>query len=367
MHPTYTQIRSNIETFQDDRITSYSDDIERMESSMNSNVNDYNMTASEERISFSDSQDYNVQAPDYQQSHSYIDDSHLRVNPALNVNDYNVTASEEQTSFYNVQAPVYQRQSHSYIDDSHLRVNPTLNANDSIEQIGDGNHRDYNMQAPAYQHSHSPHYNTEKVNLTLNMNDTEQIGNGNYQDYNVQTPLCQYANNPHFSIRMDDALNANGCNTIIVEQTSHDNYQDYIVQAPTHQMSQLYVEDNTADRQVFFFKPINDVYVYKVECEETSFDIVIKMFNKSLINKENIQINENEIIFFYANQFTNRSYKITCKIVSPFSIVKYLNKYIYGIEIQLNVEQELLLVFTSEQKQNLEFHLSQYLNNYLLI
>ncbi|RGB32746.1 hypothetical protein C1646_706017, partial [Rhizophagus diaphanus] len=186
------------------------------------------------------------------------------------------------------------------------------------------------------------------------MNDrisTEQIGNGNYRDYNVRT---QYADNPQFNNRMDDALNANGYNTITVEQASYGNYQDYhTVKAPTHQQS---------DRQFFFF---NDVYVYDVECEEIPFDIVVKTLNKSLINKENMKINENEIIFFYANQYTNRSYKITCKIVSPFSIAKYLNKNIHGIEIQANVERELLKL-TPEQKQNLEFHLSQYLDNYLI-
>ncbi|CAB4443172.1 unnamed protein product [Rhizophagus irregularis] len=319
MYPTYTQIRSNIETFQNDRITPYSDDIERMENL--TNLNDYNMTASE---NFSNTQDYNVQAPDYQQSHSYIDDSHLRANPVLNVNDYNVTAPQERTSFndsrvYNVQAPVYQRQSHSYINDSHFR-----------EQIGNGNYRDYNMQTSAYRQSQSLHYNTEKVNPTLNMNDSISIKR-NYQDYNVQTPLYQYSNNTQFNNGMDDALNVNDYNAITVEQTSHNNYQDYTVQDPTHQM---FHEDNSQPR---FFSPTNDDCVYKVEFEETSSDIVIKMLNDSLINKENLQINENEVNYFYENKYTNRFYKITCKLVSPYSTI------------------------TSEQKQNLY----QYLNNRL--
>ncbi|PKY57438.1 hypothetical protein RhiirA4_509955 [Rhizophagus irregularis] len=265
MQSNHTQIRSNVETFQDDRITPYSDETER--------------------ITNNDSQDYNT-------VYQHIDESHL------GVKSVNFSGSQD---YNNVQDPVYQ-QSHSYMND---RIS------------------------------------------------TEQIGNGNYQDY-VRT---QYADN----IRMDDALNANDYNAITVEQASHGNYQDYhTVKAPTHQQSQL---DNTADRQFFFF---NDVYVYDVECEEIPFDIVVKTLNKSLIDKENMQINENEIIFFYANQYTNRSYKITCKIVSPFSIAKYLNKNIYGIEIQANVERELLKL-TPEQKQNLEFHLFQYLDNYLII
>ncbi|CAB4494060.1 hypothetical protein RhiirA5_425085 [Rhizophagus irregularis] len=264
MQSNHTQIRSNVETFQDNRITPYSDETERIE------------------CSNSDSQDYNT-------VYQHIDESHLGVNFSGS-QDYN-----------NVQDPVYQ-QSHSYMND---RIS------------------------------------------------TEQIGNGNYQDY-VRT---QHADN----IRMDDALDANDYNAITVEQASHGNYQDYhTVKAPTHQQSQL---DNTADRQFFFF---NDVYVYDVKCEEIPFDIVVKTLNKSLINKENMQINENEIMFFYANQYTNRSYKLTCKIVSPFSIAKYLNKNIYGIEIQANVERELLKL-TPEQKQNLEFHLFQYLDNYLII
>ncbi|POG65227.1 hypothetical protein GLOIN_2v432402 [Rhizophagus irregularis DAOM 181602=DAOM 197198] len=190
MQSNHTQIRSNIETFQDDRITPYSDETERIE------------------CSNSDSQDYNT-------VYQHIDESHLGVNFSGS-QDYN-----------NVQDPVYQ-QSHSYMND---RIS------------------------------------------------TEQIGNGNYQDY-VRT---QHADN----IRMDDALNANDYNAITVEQASH---------------------DNTTDRQFFFF---NDVYVYDVKCEEIPFDIVVKTLNKSLINKENMQINENEIMFFYANQYTNRSYKLT--------------------------------------------------------
>jgi len=46
-------------------------------------------------------------------------------------------------------------------------------------------------------------------------------------------------------------------------------------------------------------------------------------------------------------------------------INKCLNKNLLGVEVQQqNVVQENL-AFTSEQRENLEFHLLQHLNNYL--
>jgi uncharacterized protein (DUF2344 family) len=79
----------------------------------------------------------------------------------------------------------------------------------------------------------------------------------------------------------------------------------------------------------------------------------------------NTQSNENEYIFFYQQEYDNRFYQVTCEIVSPSSITNYLNENIYRIKPQQE-QQEERLSFIIEQKQNLEFHLTQHLRNYLL-
>ncbi|RGB35459.1 hypothetical protein C1646_759298 [Rhizophagus diaphanus] len=109
--------------------------------------------------------------------------------------------------------------------------------------------------------------------------------------------------------------------------------------------------------------PPNELYHYNIKCSEISYSNVIFLLNKSLNSKEfNTQSNENEYIFFYQQEYDNRFYQVTCEIVSPSSITNYLNENIYGIKPQ----QEERLSFFIEQKQNLEFHLTQYLRNYLL-
>ncbi|PKK74503.1 hypothetical protein RhiirC2_774716 [Rhizophagus irregularis] len=112
--------------------------------------------------------------------------------------------------------------------------------------------------------------------------------------------------------------------------------------------------------------PPNELYHYNIKCNEISYSNVIFLLNKSLNSKEfNTQSNENEYIFFYQQEYHNRFYQVTCEIVSPSSITNYLNENIYGIKPQQE-QQEERLSFIIEQKQNLEFHLTQYLRNYLL-
>ncbi|CAB4485132.1 hypothetical protein RhiirA5_437967 [Rhizophagus irregularis] len=120
----------------------------------------------------------------------------------------------------------------------------------------------------------------------------------------------------------------------------------------------------------FFYQPENDFYYYKVNCKEIKYEDILyflnKLFKNNLNNREHeIQSHENEHIFFYYQQNDNRFYQVICELVSPIAITNYLNENIYGIKLQQNMEQEQLS-FIIEQKQNLEFHLTQYLSNYLL-
>ncbi|RIA90370.1 hypothetical protein C1645_823503 [Glomus cerebriforme] len=111
----------------------------------------------------------------------------------------------------------------------------------------------------------------------------------------------------------------------------------------------------------FFYNPPNDPFNYHIKCKEISFDIVIQLLNESF--NGNIyfnQNNQNEYTFFYQRQSNGQIYQVVCEIVTPL----FLNKIIYGIEIDQNFGQDQLL-FTFYQKENIKFYLSQYLSYYL--
>ena len=115
----------------------------------------------------------------------------------------------------------------------------------------------------------------------------------------------------------------------------------------------------------FYYRPPNDFCHYYVDCKEISYDAVIYLLNK-LLKVSNAQSDGNECIIYYQQQYDNRVYQISCEIASPRLINNCLNKNFLGVELQQqNVEQENLS-FTLDQKENLEFHLLQYLSNYLL-
>ena len=113
---------------------------------------------------------------------------------------------------------------------------------------------------------------------------------------------------------------------------------------------------------VFFYRPSNGFYHYHVVCKEISYNTVTYLLNNSLNNKT--QSSENEYSFFYQQQYNNRFYQVTCEIVSPSLVTSHLNETFHGIEPQHTEEENLVL--TSYQKENLEYHLTRYLSQYLL-
>ena len=112
----------------------------------------------------------------------------------------------------------------------------------------------------------------------------------------------------------------------------------------------------------FIYLSPNSYHQYFVECEKISNNFDIQLLNT--IKENVIQLKKNEYIFFYQQGYNHHIYQVSCEIVAPFFINNCLNKNHYGIEIEQNVGQKL--VFTDDQEKNLELHLSQYLNNYLL-
>ena len=126
------------------------------------------------------------------------------------------------------------------------------------------------------------------------------------------------------------------------------------------------MQDNIAADQpihpiVFFYRPPNDLYNYHIKCKEIS----IQLLNEFSSNVSNINLDQNEYIFYYQQPSNNRIYQIVCEIVSPALIINLLNKTIYGYEIGQNIGHEQT-TFKFNQKENLKFYLNQHLSHCLL-
>src|ERR1051325_6582594 len=96
------------------------------------------------------------------------------------------------------------------------------------------------------------------------------------------------------------------------------------------------------------------------------YNMLYLLYNIVLYNMAHLypQHREDEYVFFYQQKCDNRFYQVSCEIVPPLLVDSCLNKNFLGIELQnQNMEQEHL-AFTSGQKDDLEYHLRQYLSQH---
>jgi len=109
----------------------------------------------------------------------------------------------------------------------------------------------------------------------------------------------------------------------------------------------------------FFYKPPNDFQIYNVTCKEMtiSFDLVSQLLN-------NNNISSNLYVFYFPQFVQKKIYQVTCELVSHSLIIQFLNVNIHGIEVKKN-DQEGYVNFSRELRENLEFHLKQFLAQYL--
>jgi hypothetical protein len=151
------------------------------------------------------------------------------------------------------------------------------------------------------------------------------------------------------------------------EQSFPSNDADYIVQSCSSSQQDVIRPVHPTE---FFFRPPNDCYHYRVNCEEISYDIIESLLKKLFNDKENdmqiTQFREDEYIFIYQQRCNNRFYKVSCEIVSPLLINYCLSKAFFGIELQQQYMGLEHLAFTFDQEEYLEYHLKQYLSQYLL-
>ena len=108
---------------------------------------------------------------------------------------------------------------------------------------------------------------------------------------------------------------------------------------------------NNQFRMGFFYNPNGDNQIYHITCE-----LIGNVDNDNPLSDHT----------FYYRLNENNSYQISCNLISHSLIVQFLNKNIHGIELKQSEElQEECLCFSNSQRENLEFHLKQYLFNYL--
>jgi len=111
------------------------------------------------------------------------------------------------------------------------------------------------------------------------------------------------------------------------------------------QLNQL---TSPSDDMAFFHNPPNDHQIYHVTC---------KLLSKG--NIDNIKPFPDHIFY---HQIDDNFYQITCILISHSLIVQFLNKKIYGIELRQGEEQQQeRLTFSNDQRDNLEFHLREFL------
>jgi hypothetical protein len=181
--------------------------------------------------------------------------------------------------------------------------------------------------------NHQPNFNME----TASNNSSAQHNNNNVQLTNPSNQQYIMQVNTTFNPSISPIVQ----NNLVVDQVDQ--------QKPTQPIHPF----------KFFYQPPNDPCNYHINCKETSIDTVIQLLNEFNVNTND---DKNEYIFHYKQLFNNRIYQVSCEIVSSL----ILNKHIYGIEIEQNQNFVQNLSFTSNQKENLKYYLTQYLNQYLL-
>ena len=82
-----------------------------------------------------------------------------------------------------------------------------------------------------------------------------------------------------------------------------------------------------------FADPLHDFCSYRITIKEISLDIATQLLNEL---NGNINFHQDKYVFY--QQRNNRVYQVKCEIVLPSLIINFLNKSVYGIETELNIE-----------------------------
>jgi hypothetical protein len=127
--------------------------------------------------------------------------------------------------------------------------------------------------------------------------------------------------------------------------------------------------DNSQESVIstFFYKPPNDFQIYDISYKEipVSFEFVSELLNNNGNDSVQNHVQPNNLHEFYFLKFDEKKcYKVTCMLISHSLIIEYLNRNIYGVEINQNEQQQQVYVeFSKELKENLEYYLKQFLTS----
>ncbi|CAG8629505.1 17328_t:CDS:1 [Funneliformis caledonium] len=111
-----------------------------------------------------------------------------------------------------------------------------------------------------------------------------------------------------------------------------------------------YIQENVnMVRHSFFYRPCNDDHIYRIICEETTFEETISQLRNNYLYSSN---SNNSYLFYFQQPNDKRIYQVVCEMI-----------YIYSNEIKPNEQQTV--EFSNRHKENLEFYLKQFLVTYL--
>ncbi|CAI2166620.1 18180_t:CDS:1 [Funneliformis geosporum] len=122
---------------------------------------------------------------------------------------------------------------------------------------------------------------------------------------------------------------------------------------------------------VFYYMPNNDFQIYFIHCKEITFnELISQLLNNNLYSTYNCHNSNNIFVFYFQHPTDQKIYRVTSEMTPHSYIVQYLNFNFYGIEIKQSEQQQhhhQNLEFSNKHKQNLEFHLRQFLIGHLSV
>src|ERR1044072_2649946 len=122
-------------------------------------------------------------------------------------------------------------------------------------------------------------------------------------------------------------------------------------------------DSNAMTKHSFFYNPPNDPQIYNIHCIEIAgFELALQLVNNNINSTQNHVPSNNLLEFHFFKLDERKCYEITCELVSHSLITQYLNENIHGIEIR---QQQEYVEFSRQLKENLEYHLRQFLTYYL--
>src|SRR5581483_12169780 len=99
----------------------------------------------------------------------------------------------------------------------------------------------------------------------------------------------------------------------------------------------------------FFYKAYDDYQIYHITCKEILFEEVSRLCSNHDCLTQNHVLPSNLHVFYFQQSDDKKIYKVVCELVSYTYIICMLNKIKYGIEQNLNIQENSC--FTKQHKE----------------